>query len=186
MIWLTSDTHFGHDKDFIYSPRGFRNVAEMDKTLIENWNKVIKPNDTVYHLGDLMLGDNQNGLKCLNQLNGHINIILGNHDSANRAKLYSAVLGSKADILGYATLLKYKGYIFYLSHYPTITSNNDIDKPLKAKIINLCGHTHQQENFYDNIPTIYHVGVDSHNNTPVALDTIIEDIQLKHKEIEGE
>lgn len=181
MIWLTSDTHFGHDKDFIYGSRGFRNVAEMDAALIENWNKLVKPEDIIYHLGDLMLGDNQHGLECLRKLNGHINIILGNHDSANREKLYSTELKDKVDILGYAAPLKYKGYIFYLSHYPTVTSNNDIDKPLKAKVINLYGHTHQQENFYEDNITMYHVGVDSHNNAPVSIDTVLADILEKNK-----
>ena len=67
-IWCSSDLHFGHDRQFMYGPRGFSSIEEHDATIIENWNKIVKPNDTVYLLGDLMLNDNENGIKKLNQL----------------------------------------------------------------------------------------------------------------------
>ena len=45
--------------------------------------------------------------------------------------------------------------------------------------LNLYGHTHQQTNFYQDMPFIYHVGLDSHNCTPVHIDQIIEDMKNK-------
>lgn len=33
-IWLTSDTHFNHDKDFIWKPRGFQNVQDMNEAIL--------------------------------------------------------------------------------------------------------------------------------------------------------
>lgn len=59
MIYVTSDTHFCHNKPFIYEDRGFKNIEEMNDTIIENWNKLVKPDDTVIHLGDVMLNDNE-------------------------------------------------------------------------------------------------------------------------------
>ena len=47
MIWLISDTHFGHDKKFIYGPRGFQSVQEADSTIIRNWNDAIGKGDEV-------------------------------------------------------------------------------------------------------------------------------------------
>ena len=41
-IWFTSDTHFGHIKDFLWSPRGFYSIQEHDEAIIHNWNEVIK------------------------------------------------------------------------------------------------------------------------------------------------
>ena len=35
-IYFTSDLHIGHDKDFLYKPRGFNNVWDMDNAIIEN------------------------------------------------------------------------------------------------------------------------------------------------------
>lgn len=59
MIYFTSDWHIGHDKDFIWRPRGFNNVTEMNNTLIKNCNSVIQPEDTLFILGDLALGQQE-------------------------------------------------------------------------------------------------------------------------------
>lgn len=89
-IWFTSDTHFGwgHVKDFLWAPRGFNSIEEHDTAIIENWNSIVDPDDEVYHLGDVMLGDNEHGIKCLEQLNGRIHILIGNHDTDTRIQLY--------------------------------------------------------------------------------------------------
>jgi calcineurin-like phosphoesterase family protein len=85
--------------------------------------------------------------------------------------------------MGYADILKYNGYRFYLSHYPTIVSNYDDDKPLKKRTINLCGHTHTNNKFADiNKGLIYHCELDAHNCTPVSLDQVILDMEQKVKE----
>ena len=81
MIYITSDLHFNHDKSFIYQPRGFSSVEEMNNQIIKNWNEIITGNDEVYILGDLMLGDTDKGIELFNQLNGIKHLIKGNHDS---------------------------------------------------------------------------------------------------------
>ena len=83
-IYLSSDLHFFHDKDFIYKPRGFENILDMNETILKNWNNTVSEEDEVYLLGDLMLGDNNKGIELIKQLNGKIHVILGNHDSATR------------------------------------------------------------------------------------------------------
>lgn len=49
----------------------------MDETIITNWNKDIKQNDIVWHLGDFAWRDVGFYKR---RLNGRINLILGNHD----------------------------------------------------------------------------------------------------------
>lgn len=176
-IWLTSDLHLGHDKDFIWSPRGFKSVEEHDKAIIKNWNELVSWDDEVWVLGDLVLGDSGAGCRKLNQLAGNIRIIYGNHDSATRIQMYAnirpTILG-----MGLAYILKYQGYNFYLSHYPTICTNGDKDKPLKRQIIGICGHSHTKNKFQDmDKGLIYHVELDAHDNKPILLDDIIEDIK---------
>ena len=61
-IFVTSDLHFCHDRDFLYEPRGFKSVHEMNEAIVKNWNSIIQPEDDVYVLGDLMLNDNDRGL----------------------------------------------------------------------------------------------------------------------------
>lgn len=173
-IWLTSDLHFGHDREFIWGPRGFKSVDEMNEAIIKNWNAVVAPEDEVYVLGDLMLGDNEAGIKMIKQLKGTIHVILGNHDTATRKALYEDCY-NVVDVK-YADVIKFNGYTFYLSHYPTMTSN--LEKEFSRHcVLNLYGHTHQQTNFYEGLPFCYHVGLDSHNCTPVLIEQVLTDIK---------
>ena len=172
MIFLTSDTHFGHDREFLWGPRGFTNFQEHDEAIIKNWNEVVGPDDIVYHLGDLMLGDNAYGIECVKRLNGHIKLIRGNHDTDARWKLYATL--PNVELLGWAEVIKYNKYQFYLSHHPTLTSNLEKAPHLRMHLINLFGHTHQKKRFYEDMPYMFHVGMDSNNCTPVLLDDAIE------------
>lgn len=176
MIYFTSDLHLCHDRGFLYEPRGFKNVYDMNDAILKNWNSVVQPEDDVYVLGDLMLNDNETALKILHQLKGNIHIILGNHDTDARIELYNQSYNVVE--VCYATVIKYWKYRFYLSHYPTMTANLEKER-LSQCMINLYGHTHQKTNFYNDIPFMYHVGCDSHNCTPVTIEQIIEDCKAK-------
>ena len=173
-IWFTSDLHFGHDKEFLYKPRGFNSITEHDETIISNFNSVVSNDDVLVILGDVMLGDNSYGIKCLNRLNGRKFIIRGNHDTDKRWAEYAE--SSNARLLDLVLVEKIRGYLCYLSHYPTATSNFDADKPLRQQLINLSGHTHCKEKF-NNLTGSYNVAVDAHNNFPVEFNTIITDIK---------
>ena len=179
MIYLTSDLHFFHDRGFIYEPRGFKSVREMNDAIIENYNKVVKPDDDVYILGDLLLGGPDSldkGLKLIGELNGKLHLVRGNHDTITRWVAYSTLQNVVEQ--QNAIYLKYMGYHFFMTHYPTITSNNDYDKPLKARTLNLCGHTHTQDQWLDKDKGyIYHCELDAHNNTPVSMDYIIKEFK---------
>lgn len=175
-IFIASDLHLGHDKPFLYEPRGFQSIEQHDSEIIANWNNLISPEDTIYILGDVMLGSNEAGLRKLSLLNGNLKLIRGNHDTDTRWSLYETL--NNIEVLGWAHMLKYRKYHFYLSHYPTITSNYDIDKPLKQRVINLCGHSHTKDKYTDmDKGLIYHCELDAHENVPILLDNIIEDIR---------
>ena len=182
-IFFTSDLHFCHDKEFLYGPRGFTNVQDMNETLVENWNKIIKPNDEIYNLGDFALNDIEAAARYINCLNGRIYWIFGNHDTEKKIDFIMDNCDNVWSI-GHADLFKYdKKYSIYMSHYPTLTANFD-DKKFSQHIIALHGHTHQQKNWIDiNNPFTYHVGVDSHNNMPIHIDEIITDIRKCWDEI---
>lgn len=180
-VWFSSDTHFGHDRAFVYEPRGFTSVQEMNEAIVARWNSVVAPDDEVYLLGDIMLNDNDVGMEYLKKFNGKITILRGNHDTNSRIKLYSTA-DNVVDCGLYAQVVNIQGYNFYISHYPTMTSNLDNDAPIKRHVINLYGHTHQMDNFYQDIPFMYHVGMDSHNCYPVEITQIIEDIKAKVNE----
>lgn len=177
-IYLTSDTHFCHSKPFLYEPRGFKNQYEMNEAIIQKWNEIVQPEDEVYHLGDVMLEDNELGIKCLKSLKGNIHIIRGNHCTNTRIKLYKQCFNVVEVCEG--KFLQYKKYHFYMSHYPCLTSNHDTDKPLKTRMISLCGHSHTQDPFADwDKGLIFHCEMDTNNCYPWLLDDIIDNIKKK-------
>lgn len=178
MIYFTSDLHLNHDRGFIFKPRGFESIEEMNNAVVENWNKTVKDDDTVYVLGDLMLGgtDNTKSIEILKTLKGKIKIIAGNHDTEKRICSYLELPNVQS--VSYAEVLKYNGYHFFLCHYPTMTGNLE-KETLKQVTICLCGHTHSKEKFYNDIPYIYNVSCDAHNCTPVSVDEIISDCEQK-------
>lgn len=183
-IWFTSDLHMMHNKAFLWEPRGFSNEKEMCEALVENWNKIVKPEDIVYDLGDMALSDVQVAAKYLQKLNGKHFWIRGNHDTENKVDYIMNACWDKMYYCGWAEVIKHNKQSLYMSHYPTLTSNYD-DKKFSQHVINLHGHTHQQTNWLhaDN-PFMYHVGVDSHNNTPVHIDEVLTDIRNRWQQYE--
>lgn len=180
MIYFTSDLHFGHNREFIYKPRGFNSIIEHDVELIKRWNEVVTENDQVYILGDLMLNDNDHGAECLQQLKGIKSFIRGNHDTDTRVNFYTEDR-CNVGYCGDALRLDYNGYHFYLSHYPTLTGNLEKES-LKQMTLNLFGHTHSKSKFFEDRPYMYNVAVDAHNGYPVSIDEIIKDMKEKMKE----
>ena len=84
-VFLVSDTHFGHTgvcrfmrEDGVTKLRPWDDPAEMDEEMIKRWNERVRPNDKVYHLGDVVI--NRRALPTLARLNGDKVLIRGNHD----------------------------------------------------------------------------------------------------------
>ena len=84
-IFFISDTHFGHANMITFlnydgtRMRLFDSVEECDELMIENWNKVVKPTDRVFHLGDVVYHC-KNRDEIMQRLNGEKVLIKGNHD----------------------------------------------------------------------------------------------------------
>jgi calcineurin-like phosphoesterase family protein len=84
-VFLVSDTHFGHAgvchftrNDGVTKLRPWTDPDEMDEEMVKRWNETVRPNDKVYHLGDVVI--NRKALKIMHRLNGDKVLIRGNHD----------------------------------------------------------------------------------------------------------
>jgi len=84
-VFLVSDTHFGHagvcrftDSNTGEKIRPWTDPAEMDEEMVKRWNETVRPNDKVYHLGDVVI--NRKALSIMSRLNGDKVLIRGNHD----------------------------------------------------------------------------------------------------------
>ena len=129
-IFLISDTHFGHSKVLEYeeSRRMLgRNVEEHDEALVQRWNAVVRKNDTVWHLGDVLFG--AHSFPTLGRLNGNKKLVMGNHDTYNVARYLEYL----KDIKGVAQLDK-----CILSHIPL-----DIGQKYRYQA-NIHGHMHSR------------------------------------------
>lgn len=108
MIYVASDLHLEHGNIIEYCDRPFETADEMNETLVENWNSVVSPEDTVLYLGDLVPFERRDHvvLDWLEKLHGEIIFIRGNHDNAVPIKSH--------EMLEY----EFGGDSFYLTHYP--------------------------------------------------------------------
>ena len=84
-VFLVSDTHFGHAgvcrfmrNDGVTKLRPWDTAEEMDEFMVKAWNERVRPNDKVYHLGDVVI--NRKALGIMRRLNGDKVLIRGNHD----------------------------------------------------------------------------------------------------------
>lgn len=174
-VWLMSDLHIGHDRDFVWAKRGFSNVQEHNEKLIENIRTCVEENDEFFILGDLTLGDLDAAAPYLRQIPGHVHVILGNHDTERRIAFYQS-LGWDVQ---FATRIRWKKYHFYLSHYPTNCANDGEDK-LSLATINIYGHTHQDWNWRLEEPFSYCVCPEANKNRPYEISNIVATLILNN------
>lgn len=164
-IWLIADTHFNHKNIIKYCNRPFSSIEEMNETIIENWNKVVKNSDRVFVLGDFCLAGKDKIIETGSRLNGRKTLILGNHDSASLRVYYEA---------GFEMVSKHTLFLdgFLLSHYPIPD----------CRFYNIHGHIHNEsieviDNLHLNTNSdlyklYYNVSVDVINFTPISLNEI--------------
>jgi len=171
--WFTSDTHFGHGNIIIYSKRPFANAGLMDVALINNWNELVKPEDIVYHLGDVAFTSPDRAKHILSVLNGYKVLILGKHDrSGHKMKEWGF-----AEVHQSLQIELEGGILANLSHYP-YKGTPDAHGKAKFETKNLkddgrlliCGHVHDvwktRPGQYKN--HMINVGVDQWNYKPVS------------------
>lgn len=177
-LFFTSDTHFGHTNIIEYCDRPFANAEEMDDALVENWNNVVGPTDTVWVLGDFSFRNAADTRAIVQRLNGHKKLILGNHDKViheNRSTFcargaFEEITELKM-IHGPGQDRKQK---IVLCHYPMRAWNQSHRGSWQ-----LFGHMHgTPPDNLDNLLSI-DVGVDSHEYTPVGYDVIREIMRSK-------
>ena len=150
-IWLVSDTHFGHQNIITYCNRPFTTAEEMDEAIIQRWNAVVRPQDHVYHLGDVAM--KATSLALVQRLNGHKRLVRGNHDIF-KTKQYLAA--GFEEIHGVRVIDK-----MALTHVPVHPSS------LGRWHGNVHGHTHgmttHEAGYLD-------VSVECINYTPITLE----------------
>lgn len=188
MNYYIADTHFGHFNIIKFDKRPFFNCEEMEKFLVQNWNSVVKKEDTVYILGDFCWSaDEKEWERIINQLKGNKVLILGNHDFKN----FSKTLKNKfSDIKNYKEITD-DGKHVILCHYPILCYKSSYN----PNCYMLHGHVHTtRENDFvsmwrnnlrssrvndsDSYGNIINVGcmLNYMNYTPQTLNYLIDEV----------
>ena len=150
--WVIGCTHFGHANIIRLCNRPFASVKEMDRAMIDNWNRVVGPRDTVYHLGDFAFrGPPAEHYE--RQLRGTIVKIRGNHDSEDWGTPYLRVRVNRTGVV--------------LFHYPI----QEWDGWWQGAV-HLHAHTHDRE--FLSATRRGNVSADAVGFTPVRLDHCVE------------
>lgn len=196
-IFFTADTHFGHaniiryarrpwidwDSDVVQEPDkktgemverwispeiARKRAAQMDAELVTRWNRVVKPGDTVYHLGDFCFGKTRNDFaQHFEKLEGDITFIKGNHDELawNNKAAFLEAFDSYLEV-------KVRGQEITLCHYALRVWNK-----WQYGSWHLYGHSHGTLPHDDTLS--FDVGVDSHDFQPISFERVREIMATK-------
>jgi calcineurin-like phosphoesterase family protein len=163
MIYFTSDQHFGHKNILHLCKRPYKTIEEMDKALIENWNSVVTPDDTVYVLGDFAYKMGKRLSEYVKPLNGHKHLITGNHDRLPKIE-YVQQFESVQDYLR----IDVEGQTIIMFHYPILSWHKR-----GRGSWHLYGHVHGagQMTQIASMKT-WNVGVDVNNFKPISFEEL--------------
>jgi calcineurin-like phosphoesterase family protein len=183
MKFFTSDTHFGHGRIAELCGRPFDNVDEMNEELIKRWNEVVKPDDTVIHLGDVALGKIADSLPLVGRLNGIKLLCPGNHDrifsgnkEAQRAKFMPEYLKVFGGIMPEIVQTRVGGYNVVLSHFPYTGDSHGPDRhadkrPEDNGLPLIHGHVHTE---WKTNGRMINMGIDMWDYAPVPEDVVVD------------
>lgn len=187
MIWLTSDTHFGHSNIIKYCNRPFSSMEQMEEVIVNNINSMVSERDELYHLGDFCF--HSNGKKWETEVNRildrikckNVYLVCGNHDPSaayanNRTTSFKGIyeyqeISGKHLFLSMPENRRHTKVI--LMHYPIESWSSQ-----NFGSIHLHGHTHGK--LFSTIKNRYDVGVDVNNYMPISLMQVMDKIGLEN------
>ena len=145
-LFVTSDTHFNHNKEFVYKVRGYDNPTSMTDDMINIINEVVGSDGILLHLGDFCLNTTTAQYhEILSKLKvKEIWMLWGNHNNPIQ-KSYG---GIREQVCAYNKniLIRYLGHYytfrrgkneFVCFHFPIQTWDN-----VNNGSMHLCGHSH--------------------------------------------
>lgn len=121
-VWFTSDLHIGHR--MVAELRG-HTTETHDNILADNWDKLVKPADQVWVLGDISAGGSKSqrtALEWIATRPGAKHLIAGNHDGCapmhRNSHKWLPVYMQAFESVAHAARRRHNGGNILLSHYP--------------------------------------------------------------------
>jgi calcineurin-like phosphoesterase family protein len=142
----------------------------MNQVIIDNINKIVKADDTLFILGDIFMGPKEKAYGWLEQIKcRNVTVVLGNHDSNKWKQEYYRSLGW--DINNYVVIAR-NCFRFFCHHYPIEETGQNL---YTKQDIYLYGHLHSKAPKGLQDDNTYHVGLDTNNLYPVSIKQIIKE-----------
>ena len=160
--FVIADPHFGHKNIIQYCNRPFESVSEMDKAIIDNWNKTVSNDDIIWVLGDFALASRDYTKSIIKSLRGRKRLILGNHDRYSQEWYREA---------GFEFVSPYPILIenfIILSHAPLEFLNEN------CPFFNIYGHVHNDPRYLDLTKSGACVSIERTEYKPIELGGIIK------------
>lgn len=203
MKWFTSDWHLGHNNILkLGEGRPFKNIEQMHSILLKNAWEIMSPEDELWNLGDMAMGNFEKTIKLASAFPGNKKFLIpGNHD-----KIFPK-LNTDTRIKQYLPMYENAGYkVLKLQEKITLTNETDNIEVLLSHIPYLVkqdrkktrqdnrknslafaspedkgywlihGHTHNR-NKYSSHPKELQIGVDANNFYPVSEIELIKRIK---------
>lgn len=174
-VWFTADLHLGHRNIIKYCNRPFVDEVQMDNAIIDSWNSVVAPGETVFVVGDFTLRDIHSALAYLERLSGKIVVLPGSHDKwifnpASVEQVYFWL--GKALIWPQAAMIRVAGETIFLHHYAQRVWPHS-----HHGSYHLYGHSHGR--LKDNGTRSIDVGVDACGFRPISASQVFDKLSSR-------
>lgn len=184
MRWFTADLHIGHANIIRHSDRPFIDVESMNHDLVALWNAVVSPEDEVWVLGDVDMGQIDESFSYVARLVGRKHLVMGNHDRPFKdvhdrygwADVYRDRGGFVELHRGEVRLDLVDGTPVRLCHFPYVGDSGDRDRYVEERPADdgcwlLHGHVHEK---WRQRGRMINVGVDAWAGQPVSEERLLE------------
>jgi calcineurin-like phosphoesterase family protein len=160
-FYVTSDLHLNHQNIIQYCGRPFSSMEEMNEMLVSNWNSIVKDEDTIYVVGDVIMGRTEWIDGTLSRLKGNKILISGNHDKPRMRYLHAnfSEVHKRMDV-------EFEGKTILLKHHPLYA-----ELPPEYAF-QICGHVHNNWKVKDRV---INASVDVWDFKPVLFETMVDE-----------
>lgn len=181
MEFILSDLHFCHKNILQFEPprHHFKDVDEMNDTIVSNWNETVTNEDTVHFVGDFGIGNPSRVVEQVNRLKGKILLYPGNHDTTKILKAIE-IHCPRVTIMPLMVKFKFSAMVAFLSHYP-------VEVGVRPNLFSIHGHIHSNNSSMItqmNICTDNHAAWGVRFGEPIPFDRIKEKMLMIREDIE--
>ena len=168
-VYYIADPHFGHNAIIRLNNRPFETVEEMDNTMLSNWRSIVRPDDEVYIVGDLIFRAKNPPEHYLDRLTGKKHLILGNHDKWSKHVELDKYFESVSQIKEITDA----GRHVVLCHFPMVEWPRS-----HHNSVLVFGHIHNRTagdgfNYYLKHENMLNAGVDINHYCPVTYHQLV-------------